>query len=265
MKNNINISVIIPTYNRGSTTLMKAIQSALNQTFRPIEILVCDDGSTDGTYDQIKNLHNPLVKYIFCGRHGRPSVPRNIGIKKSVGNWIAFLDSDDFWFKDKLQKQVEYLKDKNINMLCSNAMVNNSEEPLILNSKNEITKENLIKKNDVINSSVLIKKEILIKCNYFPESRLFKAIEDYLLWFKYTFISKIIFINEPLLSYNQMSELKISAKSNLIKIFQFLFIYFYFIFYSLKMKDYKILIKIFNIMVIKINNNFKKYLFRIRR
>ena len=83
LKNNINISVIIPTYNRGNSTLTKAIESALNQTYMPFEILVCDDGSSDNTYDVIKSLNNPKIKYIDCGRNGRPSVPRNIGIKRS--------------------------------------------------------------------------------------------------------------------------------------------------------------------------------------
>lgn len=100
------ISVIIPTWNRAET-LGKAISSALNQTFPPFEIVVCGvDGSPD---QEIFNLINdPRMRWIEGGRDGLASIPRNRGIKASRGEWLAFLDSDDEWLPDKLEKQLEH-------------------------------------------------------------------------------------------------------------------------------------------------------------
>ena len=107
----IKISVIIPTFNRGQTTLLAAINSALNQTYKPFEIIVCDDGSTDNTKNILDlNYISNQIRYIYCGKNGRPSIPRNIGIKKAKGNWIAFLDSEDIWLQNKLETQVNFVK-----------------------------------------------------------------------------------------------------------------------------------------------------------
>ena len=119
---NIKISVIIPTFNRANSYLLRAINSVLSQSYKPLEILICDDGSTDNTKAIIDSLDSNLVKYLYCGRNKRPSVPRNIGIKKAKGNWIAFLDSDDYWYENKLEVQVKILKkESTINAICSNA------------------------------------------------------------------------------------------------------------------------------------------------
>jgi glycosyltransferase involved in cell wall biosynthesis len=75
-----------------------------------IEILICDDGSTDDSKTKISALNDPKIKWIDCGRNGSPAVPRNIGIMKSSGTWVAFLDSDDEWMPTKIQEQVEVVK-----------------------------------------------------------------------------------------------------------------------------------------------------------
>ncbi len=114
------ISVIIPTWNRAET-LGKAISSALNQTFPPFEIVVCGvDGSPD---QEIFNLINdPRMRWIEGGRDGLASIPRNRGIKASRGEWLAFLDSDDEWLPDKLEKQLEQAKKMNSGAVCSDAI-----------------------------------------------------------------------------------------------------------------------------------------------
>ena len=111
-KNNFDISVIIPTWNR-KFLLIEAVNSVLKQSYNVKEIIICDDGSTDGTRKVIKNKFKnyKIVKYIYIKHIGLPSMVRNIGIKKSSGNWIAFLDSDDIWFKDKLKQQIELISD----------------------------------------------------------------------------------------------------------------------------------------------------------
>lgn len=89
---------------------MKAVTSALNQSYSVHEILICDDGSTDNSKELISNLNNPKIKWIDSGKNGRPAIPRNIGIKNAEGNWIAFLDNDDEWLPYKLEKQVCFFR-----------------------------------------------------------------------------------------------------------------------------------------------------------
>lgn len=103
------VSVIIPTYNR-EKTILRALQSVLNQTYTNIEILVVDDGSTDGTADIVRSVEDERVKYLVLEKNGGPSNARNVGVHMAEGEWIAFQDSDDCWHNDKLEVQMAYAK-----------------------------------------------------------------------------------------------------------------------------------------------------------
>ncbi|MCS5614349.1 MAG: glycosyltransferase family 2 protein, partial [Candidatus Marinimicrobia bacterium] len=98
-----NISVVIPTFNRRQT-IGRSIDSVLNQTLFPSEIIVVDDGSTDGTSDYIQS-NFPSIRLLQQPNKG-VSAARNKGIWCADANWIALLDSDDEWFPQKLEKQV---------------------------------------------------------------------------------------------------------------------------------------------------------------
>jgi len=97
-----NIDVIIPTYNRRHT-LGRAIDSVLIQSLKPVEIIIVDDGSTDGTQELI-SINYPDITYIKSENKG-VSAARNLGIKHGQSDWLAFLDSDDEWLPNKLEKQ----------------------------------------------------------------------------------------------------------------------------------------------------------------
>ena len=99
----MKISVIIPTYNR-KHTLNRAIHSVLSQTSQPREIIAVDDGSTDGTKEWLAKMY-PAIRYIHQSNSG-VSAARNVGIKTAQGDWLAFLDSDDEWLPQKLERQV---------------------------------------------------------------------------------------------------------------------------------------------------------------
>ncbi len=101
------VSVIIPTYNR-EKTIMRAVQSVLNQTYTNLEVLIIDDGSTDGTADIVREIQDDRVQYIVLEKNGGASNARNEGVKRATGEWIAFQDSDDSWRPDKLEKQMSY-------------------------------------------------------------------------------------------------------------------------------------------------------------
>jgi glycosyltransferase involved in cell wall biosynthesis len=99
-----SIAVIIPTYNR-SHTLRRALDSVNNQTVRPSEICVVDDGSTDET-EQLLSRHYPQVNYVYQSNAGVSSA-RNAGVALTKGHWLAFLDSDDEWMPNKLERQLQ--------------------------------------------------------------------------------------------------------------------------------------------------------------
>lgn len=108
MKENALISVIIPAYN-GERYIAEAIESVLAQRYEHIEIIVVNDGSTDRTEKVLRSYAN--VQYLYQPRKGA-SAARNSGIKSSSGNFLAFLDADDFWIKDKLKMQLSMFREK---------------------------------------------------------------------------------------------------------------------------------------------------------
>ena len=118
------VSVIIPVFN-GDRFLNQAIESVLNQTYKNFEIIVIDDGSNDNSADIAKSYDNVIYKY---QEHGGVSSARNNALSRVKGDFIAFLDADDFYPKDKLEIQVNHLKD-NENTDCCIGHVYNFIEP----------------------------------------------------------------------------------------------------------------------------------------
>ncbi len=110
----VETSVIIPTYNR-LPFLKEAIASVLGQSHAAFELLVVDDGSTDGTREFVAKT--PGIKYLFQQRSG-PAAARNTGINNAHGEFITFLDSDDIWHPDKLASQVEMMRQRPQEVVC---------------------------------------------------------------------------------------------------------------------------------------------------
>ncbi|MBI4683838.1 MAG: glycosyltransferase family 2 protein [Nitrospirae bacterium] len=104
------VSVIIPTYNRADF-LPQTIQSILNQTYQDWELIVVDDGSKDITEDIVDGFKakDRKIEYFYQVNKGAGAA-RNSGIRKSSGNYIAFLDSDDEWLPEKLERQVDFMR-----------------------------------------------------------------------------------------------------------------------------------------------------------
>lgn len=103
------ISIIIPTYNR-EKLIYRSIQSILNQTYKKIEILVIDDGSIDNTKKEIYQITDNRIRYIKLRRNKGANYARNLGIIKAFGEYISFLDSDDIYYFNKLEKQIKNMK-----------------------------------------------------------------------------------------------------------------------------------------------------------
>ena len=115
MNNTDLISVIIPTYNRAHL-IKRSAQSVLNQTYKNLELIIVDDGSTDNTKEVIDSLNDERIVYVKQENHGVSSA-RNTGINVANGKYIAFQDSDDIWHSDKLEKQINTLKQNNADIV----------------------------------------------------------------------------------------------------------------------------------------------------
>ena len=103
------VSVIIPTFNRGDS-IGRCLESLVAQTFRDFEVLVCDDGSTDETGTVVASFAKRLtLRYEWSANSGGAAHPRNIGLSMARGEYVAFLDSDDWWLPNKLEVAVRHL------------------------------------------------------------------------------------------------------------------------------------------------------------
>ena len=195
----MNISVIIPTFNR-KVTLKRAIQSVVMQSYNPYEIIVIDDGSDDGTKEWLKD-NFPNVKYIYQMNSGVSSA-RNKGIKFARGDWIALLDSDDEWLPSKLKDQANEIE------LNPAAKFLHTNEIWIRNGVrvNQMKKhkkyggyifEKCLDMCRISPSSVLIKKDIFDEIGMFDET--LKVCEDYDLWLRFASKYPVHFLDQPLI------------------------------------------------------------------
>ena len=107
----MNVSIILCTYNRAQL-LIRAIRSVLAQAYSSFELIVVDDGSTDNTKELVGQLDDRRIKYVAHEQNSGLSAARNTGIAQTTGKYIAFIDSDDEWEKDKLEKQMAFLVNK---------------------------------------------------------------------------------------------------------------------------------------------------------
>lgn len=213
MQSKESISVVIPTYNR-ATDLVAAVESVLRQEEPVLEVLVCDDGSTDNSRELIEQLKHPAVKWLDCGKNGRPAIPRNIGIEKSAGDWVAFLDSDDSWKPEKTKRQLAFAKERNLKAVCSNASrirKGANEGAYVHYDKTIITLRDLMHQNSVICSSAMIRKELLLSTSLFPIERKLVA-EDYALWLRIATKADFGFINENLVNYTDHFETSVRSE-----------------------------------------------------
>ena len=179
-----NLSVIIPVYNR-EKVVRRAVESVLNQTRRPLEIIVVDDGSTDGTVHALKRYEPRII--ILKQEHRGVSAARNKGIKQAKGEWIALLDSDDEWLPKKLAMAQEFSSHH------PEYLIFQTEEIWMRNGKRVNPKKKHQKYGGWIfrqslpvciisPSAVVFHKNIVQKVGLFDET--FPVCEDYDLWLR---------------------------------------------------------------------------------
>lgn len=192
------VSVVIPTFNRAGP-VQRAISSVLNQTFEDYELLVVDDGSTDGTREVLAKFDGK-ARILFQNNAG-VSAARNRGIERSSGELVAFLDSDDEWFPQKLEKQIALFDSAMPFFVCHT-------DEIWLRQGKEVSQKKIHKKQGghfferalarclISPSSVLICRQLLDKVGWFDEH--LPAAEDYDLWLRITAFHEVTFVPEPL-------------------------------------------------------------------
>lgn len=227
------ISIIIPAYN-SEEYLHIAIESALRQTYKYFEIIIVDDGSTDNTTDIAKSYadkHSDKIFY-FHQDNGGVSSARNLGLTKIKGEYIAFLDADDFWHEDKIKWQVECFKNYPTIDLCHtkvefNAQLGSTNNHRIIRDPKFEYRDfiELFKNPYLATSSVMLKASMLKDLGGFDES--LKTAEDIDLYLRSTFNKSYGYINEILcykvFNPNSLSESEQSYLDNLKVLDNFLY------------------------------------------
>ena len=200
------VSVVIPTYNRAGF-LRSAIRSILNQTFQDFEIIVVDDGSTDcSAKEVVSEFRDPRIRYIRHEVNRGGSAARNTGIKSSKGKYIAFLDDDDEWLPEKLERQINVIdsSSERVGGVYTGFLLVNRESGKVISRRIPYKSGNLYKELVSGNcigttSTLLLKRECFDKVGLFDEILL--SSQDYDMWIR---ISKEFFfecLSEPLVRY----------------------------------------------------------------
>lgn len=192
------VSVVIPTYNRLSF-LKDAIASVMAQTYNNWELVIVDDGSTDGTKENLQYCDDKRIK-VFCVAHcGNIAALRNAGVAASTGEWVAFLDSDDVWLPEKLVKQLAILEhSKGLWCYSGFEMMNEAGANIAPRSfrfsalNGWITKALLINTTSVLISSLLLQRQLFDTIGGFDENPALILREDYELALRLSMKSKAI-------------------------------------------------------------------------
>ena len=206
---NINplISVIIPTYNHGQF-IGKAIKSVLYQSHNNLEVIVVDNYSKDNTKEEIQSFQDDRIHYYRFRNNGIIAASRNYGVSKSVGEVIAFLDSDDEWIRAKLKKQVKHLFLDGVSCVGSNftpigdvGLWRNHLKFRDGMLYQDYSYKDIMLQNPVVNSSAIMFKDSFIKLNGLDQNPDFIALEDWDLWLRVSKNGRIRILSEALVNY----------------------------------------------------------------
>lgn len=188
------VTVIIPTYKR-AVLLPRVIQNVGRQTYRSIEILVVDDGSPDDTASVVRMISDPRVRYVRHETNKGLPAARNTGIREARGEYIAFIDDDDEWREDKLEKQLNLLTEYDA-VLCMGV---SKGYPMRVHRRPCITLDDL--RRGSFNPSSLVAKAAVLRSVWFDES--LRQGEDWDAFIRIAQRYSIGWLGEPLLLYNE--------------------------------------------------------------
>jgi glycosyltransferase involved in cell wall biosynthesis len=193
------VSVVIPNFN-GELHIRETLDSVFSQSISNLEIIVVDDGSTDGSIQLLKSYGDRI--HLIQQQNNGPAAARNRGVEAARSNWIAFLDADDIWIPNKLEQQL---------ILAKNYRWSHTDSEFVGGANNgrrdsEFTKkysgnilEDLVSGNFIGTSTVLLQREIFLEAGGFDTS--LRSIQDWDLWVRLAKLYPIGYIDQPLLKY----------------------------------------------------------------
>jgi teichuronic acid biosynthesis glycosyltransferase TuaG len=196
------VSVIIPAYN-ASKTIEATIHSVLAQTFSDFELIVIDDCSADATFNIAEKLlsDEPRARIFRNSKNKGVAFSRNYGVSAAQGDWIAFLDSDDLWCEDKLQRQLDFMGETGADIsYTASAFIDAGGRPFkyILPAAAKLTYRELLKRNLMSCSSVMVRRGIMARYKMGEG----EISEDYAAWLQIVREVDCAYgLNEPLLLY----------------------------------------------------------------
>lgn len=207
MEKEVKVSVVIPTYNSVRYVTV-AIESVLAQTFKDFEILVIDDGSTDNTREVLEKYASP-IRYLYKPNGGVSSA-RNYGIENARGKYIAFLDADDLWLPEKLERQVALLEADEEIGLCYAATekVDENLQPkshIEAKAFDDYCEALLLNLNIVAGScsSAIVRRDIAQQTNGFDAQ--FSTCADWEYWLRLSLLTKFAPVAEYLVKYRDVT------------------------------------------------------------
>ena len=186
-------SVIIPTFNRAEM-LRRALESVALQSFRDFEVIVCDDGSTDGSQEVALSFAGRMdVSYLREENWGGPARPRNNGIKVARGEWVCFLDADDWWYPEKLA--TVFAATTKADVVHHDCAVFDANGKKFLNMRGRqlqspVFADLMTGWNALHTSTVCVRKALLDEVGGFSEDSALIAIEDFHLWVRIARVSE---------------------------------------------------------------------------
>lgn len=211
------VSVVITTYKREPAIIQQAIDSVVRQTYENIEVILVDDNGFGTDYQQNNEEYfarQDKVRYIPNKTNQGAQYSRNVGILASKGEYVAFLDDDDWWAKEKIEKQMAVFKDPQIGLVfCNGVIVKENENDLKEQYRDSgprsyfgrLIDYDMMLTDDCVGSTsqVLIRKECFTKVGLFDYEM--KARQDYEMWIRISKEFKLWGIDEPLF-YHRMHE-----------------------------------------------------------
>ena len=210
------VSVILPAYNC-EKTLADTLESVLNQTYRDIEVILINDAAKDSTHVICESFasKDPRIRYYLNSQNIGTLETRVRAINLARGEWIAFVDSDDIWSHDKLEKQFALQKATNCDLIyTASSFINENGEPFkwIMHVPEQVTYKKLLRQNIISNSSVLMRKRDYLKYSPFSE-RGNDMHEDFAMWLDILrHGSFAVGIDQPLLRYRMSAGSKSGNK-----------------------------------------------------
>ncbi len=211
-------SIVIPTFNH-AIFLKRALKSIIDQSFENWEAIVIDNYSTDTTQEVVTDFNDPRIKYLKVHNKGIIAISRNIGIQNAKADWIAFLDSDDWWTSNKLEVCFNEINE-NIDFIYHRMKIKSDKFELISRKKtknNQLTKPVLINLllggNVISNSSVVVRKNLLNKIGYLDEREELVAVEDYHAWLRIAKLTDKFLYLSKCLGYYLSHDQSVSQKN----------------------------------------------------